>query len=174
MTEPPTCDWDAEEEFKALGRYAFLPLPPNCASSIVHAFRSYAAEGRAEVRRWRRHFDALNESHRQALAHIPLKCHRATAALETNQFFFNTMLTAVKTSMQGSCLGEASSAGDRYHGATDRPMPTDVEKVKYVLKNLVRDWSQEGADERQATYDPILTELKSLFYRWYTLVGVLG
>ncbi|KAG8914318.1 hypothetical protein FRC01_004126 [Tulasnella sp. 417] len=37
---------------------------------------------------------------------------------------------------------------------------TDAMRVREALKHLVRDWSDEGADERQNTHKPILTVLK--------------
>ncbi|WBW72812.1 methyltransferase, CARNMT1-like protein [Schizosaccharomyces osmophilus] len=38
-----------------------------------------------------------------------------------------------------------------------------MQKVSGTLKQLARDWSEESANERQATYVPILQELDSLF-----------
>ena len=37
-----------------------------------------------------------------------------------------------------------------------------LNKLRYYLI-LVRDWSFEGASERETCYHPILTELKSIF-----------
>lgn len=34
-------------------------------------------------------------------------------------------------------------------------------QVKYVFKNLVRDWSEEGAAERAQSYGRMLTELRA-------------
>lgn len=39
-------------------------------------------------------------------------------------------------------------------------------QVRYVLKNLARDWSSEGQQERSACYGPILRELSSVFSDW--------
>ncbi|GAQ89422.1 hypothetical protein KFL_005200030 [Klebsormidium nitens] len=44
-----------------------------------------------------------------------------------------------------------------------RVPPSDVEKVRCVLRNIVRDWTSEGAAERSACYGPILAELRSCF-----------
>ena len=43
--------------------------------------------------------------------------------------------------------------------------------MKYVFKNLMRDWSAEGAPERAASYGRILAELRvgrvsSRFHVW--------
>jgi carnosine N-methyltransferase len=39
-------------------------------------------------------------------------------------------------------------------------------QVRYVLKNLVRDWSVEGAAEREASYGRIIQELRTRFADW--------
>lgn len=45
-------------------------------------------------------------------------------------------------------------------------------QVRYVLKNLARDWSAECAAEREQSYGRILTELRRLFKDWW--VGAVG
>ncbi|EFJ40541.1 hypothetical protein VOLCADRAFT_69374 [Volvox carteri f. nagariensis] len=44
--------------------------------------------------------------------------------------------------------------------------PTPSSQVRYVLKNLVRDWSAEGEAERTMSYGRILDELKVIFKDW--------
>ncbi|CAL9235218.1 unnamed protein product [Arabidopsis halleri] len=39
----------------------------------------------------------------------------------------------------------------------------DVNKVRWVIRNIVRDWGSEGQTERDECYKPILEELDSLF-----------
>jgi hypothetical protein len=39
-------------------------------------------------------------------------------------------------------------------------------QVRYVLKNLVRDWSAEGALERQQCYARLVAQLKLCFEGW--------
>ncbi len=39
----------------------------------------------------------------------------------------------------------------------------DVEKVHSTIKAIVRDWSEEGADERKMSYGPILERLETVF-----------
>lgn len=36
---------------------------------------------------------------------------------------------------------------------------SDQEKVQATIKQLVRDWSVEGAEERKACYQPIVDEI---------------
>lgn len=39
--------------------------------------------------------------------------------------------------------------------------------MRYVLKNLARDWSEEGAAERAVSYGRITEELKRIFAGWW-------
>ncbi|KAF6175898.1 hypothetical protein GIB67_003386 [Kingdonia uniflora] len=41
--------------------------------------------------------------------------------------------------------------------------PSDVDKVRCIIRNIVRDWAQEGSKERDQCYKPILEELDRLF-----------
>lgn len=45
----------------------------------------------------------------------------------------------------------------------------DQEKVQATIKQLVRDWSVEGAEERNACYQPIIDEILCQFPldKWY-------
>eukprot|EP00854_Cymbomonas_tetramitiformis_P013118 gene13118-15490_t len=53
-------------------------------------------------------------------------------------------------------------AGGEGPGDQNVTRPGDVEKVRYVLKNILRDWSEEGAFEREQCYNPLIEELERL------------
>lgn len=40
---------------------------------------------------------------------------------------------------------------------------SDMEKVQSTLKQIVRDWSKDGEEERAACYGPIIEEIEALF-----------
>ncbi|GAB4823870.1 hypothetical protein N2152v2_010916 [Parachlorella kessleri] len=61
-------------------------------------------------------------------------------------------------------LAGASAAAAEYAATVNgRVSPQDVDKVRYVFKNLMRDWSAEGAVERQQSYGRILEEIEGLY-----------
>ena len=43
------------------------------------------------------------------------------------------------------------------------PSLNDMEKVQSTLKQIVRDWSKDGEEERAACYDPIIQEIEANF-----------
>ncbi|KAM0884896.1 hypothetical protein ACQ4PT_030707 [Festuca glaucescens] len=63
-----------------------------------------------------------------------------------------------------SCTDENATPGHNmppdFH--LDVP-PVDVDKVRCIIRNIVRDWAQEGQIERDECYKPILEELNRLF-----------
>ena len=81
---------------------------------------------------------------------------------------------AVLDSMVSDATGMFVNAAFDYHdlnsgggdGAKQPHVMTkaiDVDKVQSTLKMLVRDWSEDGAEERDTCYKPILQELEALF-----------
>ena len=52
----------------------------------------------------------------------------------------------------------------------------DQDKVQATIKQLVRDWSTEGTDERNACYQPIIDEILNQFPLdyWYGQTKILN
>jgi len=43
------------------------------------------------------------------------------------------------------------------------PTPFDFDKLNAVLKQIVRDWAEDGQEERNRCYKPILEEVENIF-----------
>lgn len=56
-----------------------------------------------------------------------------------------------------------SSTGPTNDMRKRRPIEFDLDKVRSTLKQLVRDWSEEGREEREASYQPIKEALLAHF-----------
>jgi len=56
-----------------------------------------------------------------------------------------------------------SEAQEKAKGREDTPTNFNMDKVKSTLKQCVRDWGDEGEEERKGCYDPILNELRELY-----------
>ncbi|KAH6807881.1 S-adenosyl-L-methionine-dependent methyltransferases superfamily protein [Perilla frutescens var. frutescens] len=62
------------------------------------------------------------------------------------------------------CDGHASSSPDWLDPSLQFHVPlVDVDKVRCIIRNIVRDWAAEGQRERDECYRPILKELDRLF-----------
>lgn len=171
---------------------AALALERAALERILRAFRGYRAALEAEVRRWERNVLALRDPRHRALLLPPTeaKCAAARLAGDANQAFLDAMLEAFEEQggvdgvlgavasgggggeeEEGGCCGGHGHRHGHDHGggptsaddaATTTPTAEDVDKVRYVLKNVARDWSEEGAAEREASYGRIVAELRRL------------
>jgi len=138
----------------ALERAAFL--------KIVRAMRGYAVDAADEVRRWEHNFSRLPPAHQSLLQHHTKKHMQAYACIRANETFFTELLTSFSGDDVPPHLRVPEAARDpEAHAPVS---PGDAEKVRYVLKNLARDWSSEAAEERSQSHGPILKELEERLY----------
>ncbi|EFN57363.1 hypothetical protein CHLNCDRAFT_142741 [Chlorella variabilis] len=147
-----------QEERQALGR-------------VAHALRHYRSGVEPEVARWERNLSLLSPQHRALVPRLPEKIAAARQCIYRNQLFINAMLSMfVEDGEEGLApphLAPASAAADEYEAAVGGTVaPHDLDKARYVLKNIARDWSEEGAAERAQSYGRILRELRRLFAGW--------
>ena len=95
---------------------------------------------------------------RALAACVPAQVAAARAAVSRNAAFFADMLATYES--------EDCPAHLRVPPAPPadtplpRPTPGEAEKVRYVLRNLCRDWSAEGAPERAESYGVLLAALQ--------------
>ena len=122
---------------------------------VIEAFKTFAVRSRRALRH---HFDDLGRLEAQDLALIPeyegkLK-ELEDSVLQLNQAAFDQIIEAV-AEQDDSFMPDSSSK----LWPTDR----DFENLRSLLRQMVRDWSAEGAAERAACYAPILASLKAAF-----------
>lgn len=160
--QPEVCESEEEkhereerEEREALGK-------------IVRAFKAYAEHAEWEVSRWERNYDRLPDRHKALLSHHPAKCERARQCIKSNDHFIRSMLTAFdsENGPVPSHLADANQAASCGGKKAEQVTPAEMDKVHYVLKNLMRDWSEDGAVERAQSYGRVLDEIKNVFADW--------
>ncbi|KAJ1263605.1 hypothetical protein BS78_09G198600 [Paspalum vaginatum] len=75
--------------------------------------------------------------------------------------------TAAYCQDQGASASSAIDNVTSRHGTASlfklNVPPIDVDKVRCIIRNIVRDWGEEGQKERDECYKPILEELNRLF-----------
>ncbi|KAL4444929.1 hypothetical protein ABPG77_003979 [Micractinium sp. CCAP 211/92] len=146
---------DAAAERQALGR-------------VAHALRHYRSGAEWEVARWERNLRLLSERHRALVPRLADKILEAQQCIYRNQLFISAVLDMFEEE-SGYCpphLAPANAAADEHEarvGGGGGVLPGDHDKARYVLKNTARDWSEEGAAEREQSYGRIVRELGRLF-----------
>ena len=142
--EERQADIDEMEERQALGR-------------IVLGFQTYKRLAELEVLRWEANYEMLPDRHKKLLKTSQMaKFEEARRCIHVNQFFINSMIHSQEPDdgedMSGggpSHLMHASAAAREVEVAGHRVNMMEHDKIRYVLKNLSRDWSIEGKEERE-------------------------
>ncbi|PRW58988.1 UPF0586 C9orf41 [Chlorella sorokiniana] len=153
---PPPQPDQAALEREALGR-------------VAHALRHYRSGAGLEVARWQHNLNQLGERHRALVPQLPEKIAAARQCIYRNHLFLSSLLAMFEedSGWAPPHLAPANAAADEYEdGVGAAVAPQDHEKVRYVLKNCARDWSAEGAAEREQSYGRITAELRRLFASW--------
>jgi carnosine N-methyltransferase len=82
---------------------------------------------------------------------------QSMAAVDKNQHFFDSLLQHAQQATSQDHFYYRQQLKDKYVWESDE----DLDKVRSVLKSAVRDWSVEGAKEREQCYAPVIDGLKS-------------
>jgi len=125
--------------------------------NVLNAVASYAREAEYVVVRWESSFEKLGDGHRKLLNHLPSKCASVRHLADVNQAFLDRI---VETTERDS--GAGPSGGERRMPLSATP-PADASKVRYVLKDLAREWSAEGATERAESFGRLIDVLKARY-----------
>lgn len=148
-------DLDYEDERNALGK-------------IVANIRAYRGFGEDDVRRVEYHYGRLSEAHKALIPHEREKHAAMRSAVDANARFFDELLNTFRDMNEGSpeshgrpshLVGGEEEARKLEHSGY-QISGVDEDKVKYVLKNLVRDWSEEGKNERERSYRYVIDALR--------------
>ncbi|CAG9460026.1 unnamed protein product [Pedinophyceae sp. YPF-701] len=157
---------DPDAERMALGRVAL-------------SISRYSGPAKEEIARWLHNYNRLSPEHQALCDNIPAKAARARECVDANMGFLNHLLASMDSAE--SHLGGALEAAREYALATEGEGldadskaaaaaaavsvggGDDDERVRYMLRNLARDWSSEGAAERATCYDLCVQELCRLF-----------
>ena len=130
----------------------------------MHALRKYGEHLGWDILRWEDNFGKLSAEHQALLSHLPAKFEAAKEAAEVNESFFEDLLSAFDPK-QVEDVPPHFRRGNEFADMLGNQScgQQDVEKVRYVLKNLMRDWSAEGAAERAESFGRILDRVRELF-----------
>jgi carnosine N-methyltransferase len=124
---------------------------------VLDAYRYYAKHARILVQQKTEQWNRLDIAYRQLIPEYDGKLERLRGCSEANAQFIGYLVPSTKQD-----LAQLSTQPE-----------TEMEKVRSVLRQMVRDWSEEGASERRNSYDRIISTLQELFPRDRSSVRVL-
>ncbi|XP_063835885.1 carnosine N-methyltransferase [Ostrinia nubilalis] len=143
--------------------------------AVVNAFKYYKLCSLDRIHKSEKIISMLPITHQRRLDKYKTYLTKFKQCLDVNNTIVHLIIKDVDTmfenvdhsnSMEIGTNGE--SFGCNYNNCEiasqkQHKMQHDVEKVQSVLKNIVRDWSDIGAAEREQCYTPILNELEERY-----------
>jgi len=129
---------------------------------VIHVFRNYENSMMLMIRRYRRDYQDLNDRHRELLGSMyNVKLDAVEECIKKNQKLLDLIVSKFESPFD-SCFAETV---DRNMVLKGRNILTEieVENLRSLLRQMVRDWSEEGDHERALSYQPILQELERRF-----------
>ena len=124
---------------------------------VVRSFQVYMHHGMAIHNRMVRDYQALGSSHRALLKDsYPSKIKSMQQCIEGNTSFLNGIIADI------DLFGKNELESDGQPELM-QPSADNIDKVHSTLRQFVRDWSAEGAQERARSYTPLIEEVERRF-----------
>ncbi|SCV71998.1 BQ2448_4692 [Microbotryum intermedium] len=120
-------------------------------ATVVATFDSYRRVALSANQRRRADYFQLPPQHRRLLPGYAELLNKVDGLLSENANFFHAVV-------QLNPFPPAQQVVD-----AEAPQEADHERLRSILRSVARDWSAEGAHEREATYKPILDALQELY-----------
>lgn len=153
---------------------------------MLHVFASYGRHTQqAILSKYRRDYEQLPLNQRALLSPTyEEKIARATTCTQANQLFFDQVVsshrgesqeeieTVTETTIESPQQKDIKNrplAHQHFdhsgHSLFTRPTQLEMDNLRSCLRQLMREWSEEGRPEREACYQPILEALEEYFPR---------
>uniref|UniRef100_UPI00358FC6E9 carnosine N-methyltransferase n=1 Tax=Myxine glutinosa TaxID=7769 RepID=UPI00358FC6E9 len=130
---------------------------------VVNAFRSYRAHALERINRAEKNFRSLPEAHRRLLPHFLKHLEDVRHCALHNAGVLQDVLASCNHMFENKDYDFVDAAAESVRLASN----FDMDKLNSTLKQVVRDWTLEGAVEREACYRPIIDEISNHFPRDY-------
>lgn len=133
--------------------------------SVVNALKNYKLDSETAINRKHETTQKLNVQHQEMLSKFGFTANleKISKCVTVNQSILDGICADATEMFENAAYDfhDLTPQGDKQQRTMTKPM--DIEKVQSTLKLIVRDWSEDGADERETCYKPILDELVELF-----------
>lgn len=136
---------------------------------VCLAFSTYEQMAMEEVDRMRKNFETLNERERALLCQdVTSRINDIVEAIQLNQVFLDMVVSQSSDLVDNEGMFE-ENLGCQKPGETPLEPGCAIEdtevssmnmyKVRSTLKQFVREWSQERAEERESAFGPLIASL---------------
>ncbi|APA10630.1 hypothetical protein SS1G_12537 [Sclerotinia sclerotiorum 1980 UF-70] len=161
MSDPSSSNaWEGNEETQN------DPEEKRVLHQALDSFYHYQKTAHYNTTHLRRQaFYALPRAHWELLASPPINYLDTLIAVddaidhnaELSEAILTAALSSFNLSYPSSTLNSDTKSPDDFRGTAT---PGDLEKARSTLRQMYRDWSSEGAAERNASYGPVMQALQ--------------
>ncbi|XP_034241839.1 carnosine N-methyltransferase [Thrips palmi] len=128
---------------------------------IECAFKYYKKHSLARISKTEAFMSSLPERHQEMLEKYKQHLGTIRQCIEKNEKIINLIIRDVNWMFVNIHPDNADDLDSNINHSSN--VSNDLERVQTTLKQLVRDWSSEGAKERMMCYQPIIDELLRTF-----------
>ncbi|XP_076356687.1 carnosine N-methyltransferase-like isoform X1 [Tachypleus tridentatus] len=125
---------------------------------IVNAFRCYRLHSLVRLCKTLKYTNSLPESHQTVLKNYKQHLEKVRVSIEHNFEIFKLIIQDVAHMFEN-----ADHSNDMKISSQVQATLSDMDKVQSLLKQVVREWSEEGEQERTTCFQPILNEIIARF-----------
>lgn len=134
---------------------------------VVQAFKNYKRDSKERIQRTQNHLKRIPLEHQKLLAKHGFQegLLNIDACVELNYAVIEDLIADVANIFDNTRHEDDDDQIMDEEKKRNNLITTqmDMEKVQSTLKQFVRDWSEEGKEERGQSYGPILEELDRLY-----------
>ncbi|KAL3229304.1 hypothetical protein MRX96_023621 [Rhipicephalus microplus] len=125
---------------------------------IVNAFRSYRSYSLRRLCKVVKYVSSLPPSHQLMLKNYRQHLDRVRMAIDHNHDVLKLVVANIAHMFENVDHSDDVKPTNQIQATS-----LDMDKVQAVLKQFVREWSSEGAEERRACFQPILDAISEHF-----------
>lgn len=136
---------------------------------VSDCFVNYLSHSQRRLARRRRDFAKLSASDRALMPGYSEHLDNISRAIDANATFLRGIVSDRRLFAEdqvdgddGGRLGNHETSNSHDHGSNEWSNEFNMDKLRSTLRQLVRDWSIDGAEERQQCYKPLIDALMRL------------
>lgn len=125
---------------------------------IVSAFRCYRLHSLRRLMKSIKFINTLPTYHQDLLKNYREHLENVRVAIEHNNEIIRLIIRDVAYIFENT-----DHSNDLQRIPYEQPSASDMDRVQSVFKQFVREWSEDGAEERKASFQPIIDEITAYF-----------
>ncbi|XP_067123936.1 carnosine N-methyltransferase [Centruroides vittatus] len=125
---------------------------------IVNAFRCYRSHSIRRLHRSLKFMNTLPKFHQRVLEKYKLHLEKVRVGIEHNYEIIKLIIKDVAYMFEN-----ADHTNDVKASSQIQTLLSDNDKVQSIFKQIMREWSEDGKEERNSSFTPILNEISERF-----------